>query len=247
MKKIITFLIMITFVMFLVNISYASDSDVIAELSNTVVQLGDTITLSINISEVKDGIAGLQGKIVWDKSQLTYISSQVGNKFSTLNFNDDSKSESLGTFSVYGNEYVTTGETMFTVTFKVDSSLIKEIPVIIDITQIKAEYQNAGTVDIQDKKVKLSIMNETNEDNSNTNSQNTNTNTSTNTNQNTTNGNNISTNIDFKKNTITANKQNTLAPTKLPAAGIKNLIILSIVIIAIATIIFKIKSRKIKY
>lgn len=83
------------------------------------------------------------------------------------------------------------------------------------------------------------------EENNNLNNNNQNTNTNTNTNQNTTNTNNISTNT--KKNTITGNKHNTLAPTKLPAAGIKNLIILSIVIIAIATIIFKIKSRKIKY
>lgn len=91
----------------------------------------------------------------------------------------------------------------------------------------------------KDKEFKFTLKEENN------NSNNTNQNTNTNTNQNTTNTNNISTNT--KKNTITANKQNTLAPTKLPAAGIKNLIILSIVIIAIATVIFKIKSRKIKY
>lgn len=77
--------------------------------------------------------------------------------------------------------------------------------------------------------------------------ENLNTNTNQNTIQNVINSNNISINTDSKKNTITGNKQNTLAPTKLPAAGIKNIIILSIVIIAIATIIFKIKSRKIKY
>ena len=95
----------------------------------------------------------------------------------------------------------------------------------------------------KDKEFKFSLK----EENNNSNSNNQNTNTSTNTNQNTTNGNNILTNTESKKNTITGNKQNTLAPTKLPAAGIRNLIILSIVIIAIVTIIFKIKSRKIKY
>lgn len=95
----------------------------------------------------------------------------------------------------------------------------------------------------KDKEFKFSLK----EENNNSNSNNQNTNTSTNTNQNTTNGNNILTNTESKKNTITGNKQNTLAPTKLPAAGIRNLIILSIVIIAIVTVIFKIKSRKIKY
>lgn len=86
----------------------------------------------------------------------------------------------------------------------------------------------------EDKDFKFTLK----EENNNSNNNNQNTNASTNTN-------NISTNTE--KNTITGNKQNMLAPTKLPAAGIKNLIILSIVIIAIATIIFKIKSRKIKY
>ena len=95
------------------------------------------------------------------------------------------------------------------------------------------------------KEFKFTLKEENNNSNNNNQNTNTNANTNTNTNQNTTNTNNISTNT--KKNTITGNTHNTLAPTKLPAAGIKNLIILSIVIIAIATIIFKIKSRKIKY
>lgn len=99
----------------------------------------------------------------------------------------------------------------------------------------------------EDKEFKFSLKEENNNSNSNNQNTNTNTNTSTKTNQNTTNGTNISSNTDSKKNTITGNKQNTLAPTKLPAAGIKNLIILGIVIIAISTIIFKLKSRKIKY
>ncbi len=86
----------------------------------------------------------------------------------------------------------------------------------------------------EDKDFKFTLK----EENNNSNNNNQNTNASTNTN-------NISTNTE--KNTITGNKQNMLAPTKLPAAGIKNLIILSIVIIAIVAIIFKIKSRKIKY
>lgn len=116
--------------------------------------------------------------------------------------------------------------------------LIKEINI--------SDGENLDQFDA-DKEFEFSLKEENNNSNSNNQNTNTNTNTSTNTNQNTTNGNNISTNTDSKKNTITGNKQNTLAPTKLPAAGIRNLIILSIVIIAIVTIIFKIKSRKIKY
>lgn len=118
--------------------------------------------------------------------------------------------------------------------------LIKEINI--------SDGENLDQFDA-DKEFEFSLKEENNNSNSNNQNTNTNTNTntSTNTNQNITNGNNISTNTNSKKNTITGNKQNTLAPTKLPAAGIRNLIILSIVIIAIVTIIFKIKSRKIKY
>lgn len=116
--------------------------------------------------------------------------------------------------------------------------LIKEINI--------SDGENLDQFDA-DKEFEFSLKEENNNSNSNNQNTNTNTNTSTNTNKNITNGNNISTNTNSKKNTITGNKQNTLAPTKLPAAGIRNLIILSIVIIAIVTIIFKIKSRKIKY
>lgn len=165
MKKIICILMTITLVVLLVNLSYANDSDVIASLSNSTAQIGDTVTLSINIAETEDGIAGLQGKITWDDGQLTYVSSQVGSDFTTLNFNDDITSEALGTFSVYGNEYVTTGGTAFIVTFKVNSGLTEETPIRIDITGIKAEYQTAGTVDIQNKEVNLSIIDGTNNEN----------------------------------------------------------------------------------
>lgn len=118
--------------------------------------------------------------------------------------------------------------------------LIKEINI--------SDGENLDQFDV-DKEFEFSLKEENNNSNSNNQNMNTNTNTNANTNinQSNTNGNKISNSTDSKKNTISGNKQNTFAQTKLPAAGIKNLIILSIVIIAIATIIFKIKSRKIKY
>lgn len=220
MKKIISIFITIILVVLLNNLSYANDSEVSASLSSSTVQAGDTITLSINIAKTDDGIAGVQGKIAWDKSQLTYVSSQVGNVFSTLNFNDDSESEALGTFSAYGNEYITTGGTAFTVTFEVNPDLTEEIPINIDITKIKAEYQTAGTVDIQDKEVNLSInngefANKTNETVTNTNMI-TNTNTS------------AVTNVAV---------DNTIAKEKLPAAGVSIVSIFAILILLIILIV----------
>lgn len=75
-----------------------------------------------------------------------------------------------------------------------------------------------------------------NETNSQTNT--TNTSNTQKTNNTTTSGNNTT-----KSNLTT----NTTAITKLPAAGLNNIIILAIGIVIIAAIIFKFKSRKIKY
>lgn len=236
MKKLISILIIMIIDFCIINFSYASDSDVSSRLSNEIAKPGDIITLSIDIEKIEDGIAGLQGKISWNESELTYINSNVGNKFSTLNFNDDSKSNAFGSFSVYGNEYVKTGGTVFTVTFKVNSELKKEIPVTIGITQIKAEYQTAGTVNIKDKEIKLSIINETsNEDNTEEKPE--------------VSDDEKEPNINTPEVTNTNNiTDNTISNAgKLPAAGFKNLITIAILITVIALVIFKVKSKDIKY
>lgn len=59
--------------------------------------------------------------------------------------------------------------------------------------------------------------------------------------------NKVTNNSSSKTNSIAANKDNTTATSKLPDTGIRNILIISIVVIAICIVIFKIKSRKIKY
>ena len=160
MKKIVSVLSIITLIIILtVTPSYANDADVILTTSSETVKPGDTITLTVTINETQDGIAGLQGKVQWNTEQLTYISSQVGSDFTTLNFNDDITSDALGTFTAYGDNYITTGANVFTVTFEVNSELTAETQIDINITGIKAVYQTAGKVDIQDKIVNLSVAN----------------------------------------------------------------------------------------
>lgn len=86
---------------------------------------------------------------------------------------------------------------------------------------------------------------ENTENKTNTPTNTTNTNTSTNK-SNTQTSNNSATsgnNTNKSNSSLTANT----AITKLPAAGLNNVIILAIVIVLIAAIIFKFKSRKIKY
>lgn len=87
--------------------------------------------------------------------------------------------------------------------------------------------------------------NENTENKANTPTSTTNANTSTNK-SNTQTSNNSATsgnNTNKSNSSLTANT----AITKLPAAGLNNVIILAIVIVLIAAIIFKFKSRKIKY
>ena len=50
-----------------------------------------------------------------------------------------------------------------------------------------------------------------------------------------------------RTNSIAGNKDNTTASSRLPDTGIRNILIIAIVVIAICIVIFKIKSRKIKY
>ena len=68
-------------------------------------------------------------------------------------------------------------------------------------------------------------------------------------------GNNVNNNISqnstekntSKTNLISGNLDKTVAKNQLPKAGLKNIAIIAIVVIAVAMVIFKIKSRKIKY
>lgn len=76
------------------------------------------------------------------------------------------------------------------------------------------------------------------------------TNTTVESTNNTTNRNNTTTNNSVANRTntsIAANRDNTTATNKLPDTGIGNILIIAMVIIAICIVIFKIKSRKIKY
>lgn len=50
-----------------------------------------------------------------------------------------------------------------------------------------------------------------------------------------------------KTNSIAGNKDKTTSTNKLPATGMRNILIIAILVTAICIIIFKIKSRKIKY
>lgn len=50
-----------------------------------------------------------------------------------------------------------------------------------------------------------------------------------------------------KTNSIAGNVDKTVAKNQLPKAGFKNIAVIAIVVIAVAVVIFKIKSRKIKY
>lgn len=224
MKKIVSVLSIITLIIILtVTPSYANDADVILTTSSETVKPGDTITLTVTINETQDGIAGLQGKVQWNAEQLTYISSQVGTDFTTLNFNDDTTSEALGTFTVYGDNYITTGANVFTITFEVNSKLTAETQINIDITGIKAVYQTAGTVDIQDKSVNLSVANNMldeepiPEENTNT------------TNQIPT-----ATTNSIQQSAVV---DNTTAKTELPATGLTIIIICAILILAVILII----------
>ena len=50
-----------------------------------------------------------------------------------------------------------------------------------------------------------------------------------------------------RTNSIVGNRDNTIATGRLPDTGIQNILIIAIVVTAICIVIFKIKSRKIKY
>lgn len=107
------------------------------------------------------------------------------------------------------------------------------------------------------KEFSVTFQNENQENNNTNNETNTNTNVNNNANQNTTNStnntvnsavdnsvNNIGNNVISKNN---VNIDNTTSNSKLPAAGLKNIIVLAIFTVATSAIIFKIKSKKIKY
>ena len=57
----------------------------------------------------------------------------------------------------------------------------------------------------------------------------------------------VTNNSSNRTNSIVGNKDNTTATSKLPDTGIRNILIIAIVVTAVCIIIFKIKSRKIKY
>ena len=206
--------------------SYANDEDVIISVSSQTARLGDTVTLTVSIADTQDGIAGLEGKINWDTTQLTYVGSQVGSDFTTLNFNEDVQSESLGAFTVYGNNYITTGATVFTVEFKVNEEVEPETKININITGINAEYQTAGTTAIQDKTAELTIENKpVLDDIENTIPEEETTNT-------------VQTEPTTNNNSAqTEKKDNTTAKTVLPATGMTIAIIFAIFIVLVMLVV----------
>jgi hypothetical protein len=166
MKKILSVIMVVAVIFSATVTSYAADteeagkasSDIVASVSNKEVKAGDTVIFTLDVAKTTDGIAGIEGTVTWNEEQLTYVDKTVGKDYTTLNFNDDKTSSSFGKFSVYGSNYVTAGTTAFTLTFTANSNLEENQAIDINVTGLQAVYENAGTVELKDQKISLTVV-----------------------------------------------------------------------------------------
>lgn len=247
MKKTKVSIIIVT-IIFFINIisikSYASEkaNAVINITSNTQKIENNQSTIEVMISlGALENLNSTNGKLVLGYEATLDYDSNIIESATIEGLNGWSAIYEASTKKIVGD---TTDAKANTNTAKIVLKLKENIP---DGTSgkisIKKLLLTDGTNDFSfnkditiEKKIIETTDNQTNSQSNTTNTANT-ANTQT-ANTNTTSGNNTT-----KVNSAT----NTTAITKLPAAGLNNVIILAIGIVIVAAIIFKFKSRKIKY
>ena len=228
-KRILTMTFVIILILTIGTIqSLAADIEMNLQGQTTVNSTNNTVELTLSLgdfTEIEEGQPlGYQGTITYDEDVFTGINVEGLNGW-TVNYEDSTK-------VFIGEIDVATANTQIAkITLTLKDGLTSGTTGTVQFNNI---LLTDGTNDFTfNREVTITVEGEEDKENNenNVNSENENTNVSA------TNTTNMPAN----------NTDTTVANQKLPAAGLKNIIIISIITVIVLAIIFKIQSRKIKY
>ena len=237
MKKIVSIVLFILIICTMLNVNASAPASDVGVYANVKEQSSNKMVIEyglLNFVEVEEGQAMvITMTLDYDTSVISSVQAQgIGNW--SASFEEGTKRLVLETNSGKANTGVVQ------LTFNINqSATINSSNNKITLSDINiSEGENLDKYD-ENHTFEISLNNDE-ENGGNTAKPGNNTNTANN------NGSqNGSTNS--KTNSISGNVDKTVAKNQLPKAGLKNIAIIAIVVIAVAVVIFKIKSRKIKY
>ena len=237
MKKIVSIVLFILIICTILNVNASAPTSDVGVYANVKEQSSNKMVIEyglLNFVEVEEGQAMvITMTLDYDTSVISSVQAQgIGNW--SASFEEGTKRLVLETNSGKANTGVVQ------LTFNINqSATINSSNNKITLKDINiSEGENLDKYD-ENHTFEISLNNDE-ENGGNTAKPGNNTNTANN------NGSqNGSTNS--KTNSISGNVDKTVAKNQLPKAGLKNIAIIAIVVIAVAVVIFKIKSRKIKY
>lgn len=237
MKKIVSIVLFILIICTMLNVNASAPASDVGVYANVKEQSSNKMVIEyglLNFVEVEEGQAMvITMTLDYDTSVISSVQAQGLNNWSA-SFEEGTKRLVLETNSGKANTGVVQ------LTFNINkSATITSANNKITLKDINiSEGENLDKYD-ENHTFEISLNNDE-ENGGNTAKPGNNTNTANN------NGSqNGSTNS--KTNSISGNVDKTVAKNQLPKAGLKNIAIIAIVVIAVAVVIFKIKSRKIKY
>lgn len=237
MKKIVSIVLFILIICTMLNVNASAPASDVGVYANVKEQSSNKMVIEyglLNFVEVEEGQAMvITMTLDYDTSVISSVQAQgIGNW--SASFEEGTKRLVLETNSGKANTGVVQ------LTFNINqSATINSSNNKITLSDINiSEGENLDKYD-ENHTFEISLNNDE-ENGGNTAKPGNNTNTANN------NGSqNGSTNS--RTNSISGNVDKTVAKNQLPKAGLKNIAIIAIVVIAVAVVIFKIKSRKIKY
>lgn len=220
----------------------------IATASQEKITEGETeATINLKLGEItgldtSDYILGYQLELEYDENVESVTVAGIGDIWSSNTQYTASTKKLVGD----SNGIPTTNTNIATITLKLKSGIKAGTTIEVKIKNILVAYQSmttdaSYTQDISDTTISFTVDATTKPEDENQNEvkENTTSNTPLVTNEN----NNTTDNTALK----VASNDTTVAKTKIPAAGLKNAIVLVICVTVIIAIACKIKSRKIKY
>lgn len=251
MKKVVSIVVFVVLVIVSINVKAVSENGSTVNMSfeQTVNQDSVVITIKLGdfVSVTEDSVMVATMSLDYDENIITDIQGTTSNNWD-ITIQKETKSVLLETDHAMPNTEV--AQIKFNINpdaQTIESTVgLKEINVAASISELDENY-NDVTVNFTANPETPTTPSENETGGGNTTNE-TGNNTVNNIGNSTLNGNNIATNNSSNRtNSISANRDNTTASSRLPDTGIGNILIIAIVIIAICIIIFKIKSRKIKY
>ena len=257
MKKIVSIILFIILLIVSFNVKAVSESDSTVNMSFTKSVNENNVEITMKLGEfegvTENSIMTATMTMDYDKEIISKISGESSNNWK-ITIEETTNRILLETDTAKPNTEV--AKITFFINPEVENTTsaiaIKEINIASSTSELD-EYYNDQTINFTiNEKTPSTPSGDENKipENTTNNTVNNTTNTPVDSINNATNKTNTTTNnsTENKTNTtIPANKDNTTATNKLPDTGIKNVLIIAIVIVAICIVIFKIKSRKIKY